>query len=199
MFDLVPDTSEPIALFKTWLSEARDAGLPLPESMALATVGPRGEPSVRMVLLKDCDETGFVFYTNLESRKAADLRANPRVGLCFHWREQGRQVRVGGVVERVSDAEADAYFANRPRESQLGAWASTQSAELEHRDALVTRFHELALQYEGRPIPRPPFWSGFRVKPAEIEFWQEMPHRLHDRVSFIKDASGRWTSRQLYP
>ena len=104
-----------------------------------------------------------------------------------------------GVVERVSDAEADAYFANRPRESQLGAWASTQSAELAHRDALVTRFHELTLQYEGRPIPRPSFWSGFRVKPAEIEFWQEMPHRLHGRVSFIKSASGRWTSRQLYP
>jgi len=196
---LIPDVSDPIALFDTWLREARQAGVPLPESMALATVAPGGQPSVRMVLLKHADSDGFVFYTNLNSRKAADLKANPRAALCFHWPELGRQVRVEGSVTPVSGAEADAYFATRPRESQLGAWASRQSSVLASREELELRFSRAGLEYQGRDVPRPPFWSGCRLRPAQIEFWKELPNRLHDRVLYIRALAGGWAAQRLYP
>jgi pyridoxamine 5'-phosphate oxidase len=196
---LIPDASDPIALFQEWLEEACEAGLHLAESMALATADPDGQPSVRMVLLKKCDESGFVFYTNIKSRKSADLASNPKAALCFHWRDLAKQVRVEGTVASVSDEEADAYFATRPRESQLGAWASTQSAPLGSREELVQRFAALSQEYEERNVPRPPFWSGFRLRPSEIEFWQEMPHRLHDRVLYVKNEEGTWTARRLFP
>lgn len=196
---MIPDVSDPIALFDTWLREARQAGVPLPESMALATVAPGGQPSVRMVLLKHADSDGFVFYTNLNSRKAADLKANPRAALCFHWPELGRQVRVEGSVTPVSGAEADAYFATRPRESQLGAWASRQSSVLASREELELRFSRAGLEYQGRDVPRPPFWSGCRLRPAQIEFWKELPNRLHDRVLYIRALAGGWAAQRLYP
>jgi len=196
---LIPDVSDPIALFDTWLREARQAGVPLPESMALATVAPGGQPSVRMVLLKHADSDGFVFYTNLNSRKAADLKANPRAALCFHWPELGRQVRVEGSVTPVSGAEADAYFATRPRESQLGAWASRQSSVLASREELELRFSRAGLEYQGRDVPRPPFWSGCRLRPAQIEFWKKLPNRLHDRVLYIRALAGGWAAQRLYP
>ncbi len=196
---VIPVSGEPIAMFLAWMGEARETGVSLPECVALATVNAETQPSVRMVLLKDCDANGFVFYTNLNSRKAADLAENPRAALCFHWRELGRQVRVEGRVEPVDDAEADAYFASRPRESQLGAWASDQSAELTHRDELLRRFQETEQRYANRDVPRPPFWSGYRLKPARIEFWQEMPHRLHERVLYIRAENGNWVLRRLYP
>ena len=196
---LIPDVSDPIALFDTWLREARQAGVPLPESMALATIAPGGQPSVRMVLLKHADSDGFVFYTNINSRKAADLKANPRAALCFHWPELGRQVRVEGSVTPVSGAEADAYFATRPRESQLGAWASPQSSVLSSREELELRFSRAGLEYQGRDVPRPPFWSGYRLRPAQIEFWKELPNRLHDRVLYIRALAGGWAAQRLYP
>ena len=196
---LIPDVSDPIALFDTWLREARQVGVHLPESMALATVAPGGQPSVRMVLLKHADSDGFVFYTNLNSRKAADLKANPRAALCFHWPELGRQVRVEGSVTPVSGAEADAYFATRPRESQLGAWASRQSSVLASREELELRFSRAGLEYQGRDVPRPPFWSGCRLRPAQIEFWKELPNRLHDRVLYIRALAGGWAAQRLYP
>ena len=195
----MPVSGDPIVMFQAWLGEARQAGVSLPECVALATVNSETQPSVRMVLLKDCDANGFVFYTNLSSCKAADLAVNPRAALCFHWRELGRQVRVEGQVAPVDEAEADAYFASRPRESQLGAWASIQSAELTHREELLRRFQETEQYYAGRDVPRPPFWSGYRLKPARIEFWQEMPHRLHDRVLYIRAETGDWSPRRLYP
>ena len=196
---MIPDVSDPIALFDTWLREARQAGVPLPESMALATIAPGGQPSVRMVLLKHADSDGFVFYTNINSRKAADLKANPRAALCFHWPELGRQVRVEGSVTPVSGAEADAYFATRPRESQLGAWASPQSSVLSSREELELRFSRAGLEYQGRDVPRPPFWSGCRLRPAQIEFWKELPNRLHDRVLYIRALAGGWAAQRLYP
>ena len=196
---MIPDVSDPIALFDTWLREARQVGVHLPESMALATVAPGGQPSVRMVLLKHADSDGFVFYTNLNSRKAADLKANPRAALCFHWPELGRQVRVEGSVTPVSGAEADAYFATRPRESQLGAWASRQSSVLASREELELRFSRAGLEYQGRDVPRPPFWSGCRLRPAQIEFWKELPNRLHDRVLYIRALAGGWAAQRLYP
>jgi len=196
---LIPDVSDPIALFDTWLREARQAGVPLPESMALATIAPGGQPSVRMVLLKHADSDGFVFYTNINSRKAADLKANPRAALCFHWPELGRQVRVEGSVTPVSGAEADAYFATRPRESQLGAWASPQSSVLSSREELELRFSRAGLEYQGRDVPRPPFWSGYRLRPAQIEFWKELPNRLHDRVLYTKALDAGWSAQRLYP
>lgn len=189
---------DPIAQFIHWLELAREADLPEPTAMAVATAGADGAPAVRMLLLKGCDERGFVFYTHLDSPKAADLAANPRAALCFHWVQLKRQVRVTGPVERVTDAEADAYFATRPRLSQLGAWASRQSQPLADRFELERNCAAAALRFGLGAVPRPPGWSGFRVVPATIEFWQEKPFRLHDRVRFSR-AAGAWRAERIFP
>jgi pyridoxamine 5'-phosphate oxidase len=166
--------------------------------MSLATVGPDGAPSVRIVLLKGVDERGFAFYTNLNSRKGRDLIATPRAALCFYWAAIDMQVRVEGTVEAVSDAEADAYFASRARESQIGAWASLQSEELPSMDELRKRVAEVEARYANKPVPRPPHWSGLRVKPSSIEFWRAGEFRLHERRRYERDGN-RWTMRRLFP
>ena len=191
----VPD---PFRRFGELLERARATPLPEPTAMALTTVSAEGRPSTRMVLLKGFDARGFVFFTNLGSRKARDLAQNPWVALCFHWQPLEAQVRIEGPAEPVSEAEADAYFASRPRGSQIGAWASRQSEPLPERTTLEDRVKEIEARYEGQVIPRPPFWSGFRVVPDRIEFWQGMPSRLHDREVFTREGEG-WRVEKLYP
>jgi pyridoxamine 5'-phosphate oxidase len=166
--------------------------------MALATVDSTGQPSVRMVLLRGVDERGFVFHTNYNSRKARDLTANPRGALCFHWHTLEEQIRIEGTIERLSDGESDAYFSSRPRGSQIGAWASDQSAVLANREALEEKYRALERQYEGEPIRRPPFWGGYRLVPSHIEFWYGRPDRLHDRILYTRDRDG-WRIERLYP
>jgi len=192
------ENQEPINLFKEWMEEARRASTPDPTAMSLATVDAQGRPAVRMVLLKGVDERGFVFYTNLESPKVADLTAHPRAALCFHWAASERQVRVDGPVEPVSDAEADAYFASRPRLSQLGAWASKQSQPMEGYWELETAVAATALRFSIGSVPRPPHWSGFRVKPEKIEFWHQKPFRHHQRFVYTRLGEG-WKHQWLYP
>jgi pyridoxamine 5'-phosphate oxidase len=190
--------TDPLATFQEWLDDARRRGLKEPTAMALATVGTDGWPSVRMLLLKHADERGFVFYTNLESDKGRALAAHPQAELCFYWNPPGRQVRVRGPVERVSDAEADAYFNSRPYLSRIGAWASQQSrplggmAELERAVAAQMIAHPMG------QVPRPPHWSGFRVVPEMIELWCEKPFRLHERVRYFREGTG-WRPQPLYP
>ena len=190
--------TDPLALFDEWLAEAREAEVNDPEAMALATAGADGQPSVRMVLLKDHGRDGFVFYTNEQSAKAADLAENPRAGLLFHWKALRRQVRVEGAVERVPGSQADAYFASRARDSQLGAWASDQSRPLGSRATFEQRFNEVKQRYEGQDVPRPPHWGGYRVIPQRIEFWTDRPHRLHERRLFTRQEGG-WSEGLLYP
>ncbi len=191
--------AEPFALFTTWFEAARAASVPEPNAMTLATVGPDGRPSARVVLLKGFDARGLSFFTNLESRKGRELVGNPHAALVFWWAALERQVRVEGRAERVADAEADAYFAGRPRGSRLGAWASPQSTAVADRRALETGFAEAEAAHAGEEIPRPPFWGGFRVVPARFEFWQGRPSRLHDRLVYTADASGGWTRTRLAP
>jgi pyridoxamine 5'-phosphate oxidase len=189
---------EPFAPFARWFELAGNSE-PLAETMTLATASRDGAPSLRAVLLKGFDERGFVFYTNFESRKAEELAANPRAALCFHWKSLGRQVRIEGPVSVVGDAEADAYFASRPRDSQIGAWASAQSRPLAERGELERRFTDFGRQYAASTtVPRPSYWSGFRVSPERIEFWQERPYRLHDRVLFIREGQA-WRKQRLFP
>lgn len=193
--------ADPIALFQQLLAEAHNLPrnvLPEPTAFALATAAADGQPSVRMLLLKHVDRAGFVFYTNLESRKARDLAANPRAAMNFHWAPLERQVRIEGTVARVSDAEADEYFATRPRDSQLGAWASRQSRAIERAGDLETRLEEFRRKFDGADVPRPAFWSGFRLAPVTIEFWKGRPSRLHDRELFVRDGTG-WRATRLYP
>ncbi|MEX2570671.1 MAG: pyridoxamine 5'-phosphate oxidase [Gemmatimonadota bacterium] len=191
---------DPIARFASLLERARATDLPEPTAVALATADSEGRPSVRMVLLKGFDQDGFVFYTNLQSQKARELAENPNAALCFHWQPLEAQVRVAGPVSRVTDAEADAYFESRPRGSQVGAWASRQSQPLESYARLEDRAAEIHVRFADRPIPRPHFWSGFRLSPTRIEFWSARPSRLHEREVFIRDPqSGEWGVQLLYP
>ena len=190
---------DPIAQFDAWYRDAEAAEPKNPGAMTLATATADGRPSTRMVLLKGCDAGGFVFYTNLNSAKAAELDANPYASLCFYWKALGRQVRIDGRVERVSEDEADAYFATRARGSQIGAWASDQSQPLASRELLDHRAEEYQTKYGSGDIPRPPFWSGYRVVPGRIEFWTEREDRLHDRQLFERDGDGAWQESWLFP
>jgi pyridoxamine 5'-phosphate oxidase len=190
--------TDPFALFDDWLAEAREKELNDPEAMALATADGSGHPSVRMVLLKGHGPNGFVFYTNEQSRKGGELGANPRAALLFHWKTLRRQVRVEGAVERVDDADADAYFGSRARDSQLGAWASDQSRPLDERATFERRFNEMTDHFDGKDVPRPPHWGGYRVIPERIELWSDRPHRLHERRLFVRDGNG-WSEGLLYP
>jgi len=189
---------DPIELFRTWLQEAVDSGMKEPTAMSVATVDAEGAPDARMLLLKGCDERGFVFYTNLESAKADALRHDPRVALCFYWNAIEKQVRVRGQASPVSDQEADEYFASRARLSQISAWASKQSRPMEGIFELETAVAKTALRFGVGSIPRPPFWSGFRVAPDRIEFWHGKPYRRHHRIVFTRTADG-WQTQFLYP
>jgi len=194
----VTTSGNPIGLFKDWLADAERSEPNNPNAMTLATVTPDGAASARMILLKGVDERGFTFYTNLGSRKAEQLSVNPRAALCFYWKSLKRQVHVEGTVERVDDAEADAYFATRPRSAQIGAWASKQSRPMEGRFRLEARVAKYTAKFHVGTVPRPDFWSGFRVVPEHIEFWREQPFRLHDRVVYHRDGGG-WRKERLYP
>lgn len=193
-----PAAEDPFALFQAWLEEAARSEPNDPNAVCLATATPDGRPSARMVLLKGLDARGFVFYTNLESRKGQELAANPQAAMCFHWKTLQRSVRVEGPVEPVGAAEADAYFASRARGSRIGAWASRQSRPLEGRWALEKAVAEYTLRFGLGEIPRPPHWSGFRLLPARIEFWRDMPFRLHERRLFHRRGEG-WETELLYP
>jgi pyridoxamine 5'-phosphate oxidase len=190
-------SDDPIEIFRALYEQAMQSCVE-PDAMVLSTVDPNGRPSSRYVLLKAADQRGFVFYTNLTSRKAAALAAHPFAALCFYWGPMGKQVRVEGAVEPVTDAEADAYFASRPRESQIGAWASDQSSTLESRAELNRRVEAIQSRFGGGQVPRPPFWSGFRIVPDMIEFWTRDHARLHEREHFERHGDG-WRRRLLYP
>jgi pyridoxamine 5'-phosphate oxidase len=199
---------DPFATFALWLDEARKTELNDPNAMTVATCTAEGRPSARIALLKEWDARGFVFYTNLESRKSEEIRQNPHVALLFHWKSLLRQIRIEGPVTQVTDAQADAYFAGRPRTSRLGAWASAQSRPLADRAIFEAKLAETEARFPEEATPRPPFWSGWRVEPENFEFWQDMPFRLHDRITFTRREAGRreagrreagWVKGRLYP
>ena len=195
---MLTTADEPITIFKEWYEEAKAAEPLNPNAMTLATADAEGRPSARMVLLKDVDCEGFVFYTNLNSRKAAELTVNPHAALCFYWRALAKQVRVEGSIELVNADEADTYFASRPKLSQLGAWASKQSQPLEGRLALEKRVAKYTAKFNVGIVPRPEFWSGFRLRPVQIELWKEEAFRLHDRTRYKRVGDG-WSVDSLYP
>jgi pyridoxamine 5'-phosphate oxidase len=194
--DLLPD---PINQFEQWFADAQLAGIVEPNAMTLATATSDGVPSGRIVLLKGFDPNGFTFYTNYTSRKGRELEANPRAALTFHWQPLERQVRIEGTVSRVTREESEAYFRSRPVGSQIGAWVSRQGEVVSSREELDQRAAELSEQFKDKPVPLPEFWGGYRVAPASIEFWQGRPSRLHDRIEYVRDATGNWTKRRLAP
>ena len=192
--------SDPFALFQSWLKEAEESEPSDPNAMALATTAADGMPNVRMVLLKGVDESGFVFYSNAESIKGAELAANPKAAINFHWKTLRKAVRAQGTIVRVSDAEADAYFATRPKDSQIGAWASPQSRVMEGRFVFEKKLAEYGIKYALTKVPRPPYWTGWRITPLRIEFWRDRPFRLHDRLVYLRDdASSSWRTERLFP
>jgi pyridoxamine 5'-phosphate oxidase len=194
------EVNEPIRLFKAWFEEATRTEPADPNAMAVATVDADGMPNVRMVLMKEFDERGFVFYTNVDSQKGRELGSQAKAGLVFYWKSLKRQVRIRGAVERVTAAEADAYFSTRPRLAQIGAWASKQSSPLESRLAFEKAVALYTAKYAVSTVPRPPNWSGYRIVPLTIEFWHDRPYRLHDRIEFRRDAPGQpWNKTRLYP
>ena len=190
--------TDPFELFDQWFAQARTSEVNDPDAMAFATVDAGGRPSVRIVLLRRIGPEGFGFFTNLDSRKGIELAANPHGALAIHWKSLRRQVRAEGRVEQVADAEADAYFASRSRDSRIGSWASDQSRPLESRDLFERRVEEMRARFEGQDVPRPPRWSGFRLVPDTIEFWSDRPHRLHERRLFTRDGEA-WREGLLYP
>ena len=192
-------STDPFALFDTWFTEARASEPNDSNAMALATADADGRPSVRMVLLKGHGHDGFVFYTNRYSRKAHEMAANPHAALLFHWKSLRRQIRIEGSLTLASDAESDAYFASRARDSQLGAWASDQSRPLDDRATFEDRFEQVKARFEGQDVPRPPHWGGYRLTPDHIEFWQDRAHRLHERRVFDRADDGTWAEGLLYP
>jgi pyridoxamine 5'-phosphate oxidase len=189
---------DPLQQFERWLAQALEAGVPEPNAMTLATVGAEGRPSTRIVLIKGCDARGIVWFTNYESRKGRELAAHPFAALQFHWVELERVVRIEGTVEKVADAESDAYYASRPLDSRIGAWASPQSEVISGREVLVARAAKFGAQYLLNP-PRPPHWGGYRLKPERWEFWQGRPSRLHDRLRYLPDGAGGWEKARLAP
>lgn len=195
----IPTHQDPITTVRHWLDAAAESEAFNPTATALATIGADGAPSVRMVLLKDIDQAGFTFYTNMDSRKAQDLDADARAALCLYWKSLRRQVRIEGTTERVTSEEADAYFATRERGSQIGAWASRQSATLADRASLEAAIAETEQGFAEKEVPRPEFWSGYRLVPSMIELWWELPSRLHERVEFARQPGGDWSHRFLYP
>lgn len=195
---MISEYESPFELFDTWFSDAKESETSDPNAVAIATVSDEGKPSVRMVLLKSVDEQGFVFYTNLGSRKAHHIQTNGNIAMCFHWKSLKRQVRVEGAVVPVSEEEADAYFGSRPKMSQIGAWASKQSQKLEGRLQLEKRIAEYTAKFNIGTVPRPEFWSGFRLVPEMVEFWQDQTFRLHDRVVYER-VDGGWATHRLFP
>ena len=190
--------TDPFSLFDNWFAEARKTEINDSNAMTIATAGADGQPSARMVLLKGHGPDGFIFYTNQRSRKAGDIAENPKAAILFHWKSLRRQIRIEGSLSRVPDATADAYFATRGRDSQLGAWASDQSSPLDSRATFEGRFAEMTKRFEGGDVPRPPHWSGYRLTPVHFEFWQDQAHRLHERRIFSPDGDA-WTEGLLYP
>ena len=190
--------TDPFILFDQWYAEARTSEINDSNAMTIATANASGQPSARMVLLKGHGPDGFVFYTNQQSRKAGDISENPQAAILFHWKSLRRQIRIEGSLSRVPDSTADAYFATRSRDSQLGAWASDQSRPLDSRETFETRYGEMSDKFAGRNVPRPPHWSGYCLIPARFEFWQDREHRLHERRTFVRKGEG-WTEGLLYP